>query len=1202
MKRQKQPTRKTNDLRMTGPAASVENASFDVLLRKLKIIFELTEAHRPPNWMRQIESLNTLLKGDVSALAEYLIFRISGKIPGDIKPNEITFWNFLLKNGARSSIAPAQNVMMLHVVIQKNLPALRWLLEDCQFEITECDSENNPIQPGVVTHPLMYIEFQSNSVFNDYFFSQLQAHSTSHDTALILAVRYNCVPLMKWLVENKNADINAINDNGVTPLITAVCHDNADIQQLADIVDYLIQHHADTSCKTIDGLTALHFAVLTSRQALFTKLAQTLENGEKSVADIRDTEGLTILHWAIKLNLTPMMSYLESLYQIDETLLDSDGNNLAVFAASMGRHLIATHLIQTYALDIKAINHQGMNALFSCLSIRKANVISNINWLVENHQFSLHEPNSAGETPLLFSARVNNDSSVTYLISKIPGELSDIGPDGGHIGHYLAKNNEYDLIASLLKQNKLNLMHTNFDTLTMLDVALSCWPSHRETVKVCLEHIQMLQKKSKPTPLISLSRLTYLPVLLRIFCEDTLGELGPWVESGQLPLHMACLYLPTQFIQEQLGLFKLDLNQLNKQGETALYCMMKKSLTKPSLITKALWFIKTYQPKMTNLDPLGSSLLHLACDLKKLKLVKYCVETLGLSLLKTRKGGFNAMDIALITQHEDVISYLWSKLDKLQQNLYVSRLNKQGELQLITYLITHNLYEPEALETEKSELQRPSPVKLTPQDSEGSKPCEPFVCNRTLIFEAIANHRLDYIKSLKHRRAFDELLASCADEALLMAIEQRHYLLVYHVLRIPSIRERAHLNNNAALAKACELGFFTIVECLLRIPSIQLQISNDDHAAFRLAHQYPEIRRLLLSYPEVRAYADAAEHKDGQVTSEYDIFDKNPFLLNASAPEWIAYPKCCQTNSTLKALLLQLSDIVKSSECPHAYIYGSFHFKNPNDLDILLPNITSEESRQVARALINLLITDTGIITKTDPRTGEYGYRKHGLHIIPMDWRGIKIEWVLTEMDYKSHAMKLDFTIGAQYFNLRTLQLHGIPGLNSYNDACTKRLNTISDPRDSFSVDLSRVFRAIRLMADEGFHLSEACVSAITDIFSADFNPFTNMNPDKLCQQLNLLLQSPDPSKHVDIMHALGILNKLFEYKPTYSRQPVQYYLSLLNQYCGDYCSSDESLKDFRVDICISNHPNAFYSRRSCTNLDSGAHLVVSPDIALGKF
>ena len=236
MKRQKKPSRETNSDKMTGPAAIAENAPFQVLLHKLKIIFKLTEAQRPPNWMRHIESLNTLLSGEVSALAEYLIFRITGKIPGDIKPNEIAFWNFLLNNGARPSITPVQNVMMLHVVIKKNLLVLRWLLEDCQFEITECDGENNPIQPGVATHPLLYIEFQSNSAFNHYFFSQLQALSTSHDTALILAVRYHRVLLMKWLVENQNADINEINENGVTPLITAVYHDHA------DIVDYLMQH------------------------------------------------------------------------------------------------------------------------------------------------------------------------------------------------------------------------------------------------------------------------------------------------------------------------------------------------------------------------------------------------------------------------------------------------------------------------------------------------------------------------------------------------------------------------------------------------------------------------------------------------------------------------------------------------------------------------------------------------------------------------------------------------------------------------------------------------------------------------------------------------------------------------------------------------------------------------------------------------
>ena len=48
---------------MSGPEATTENVPFHVLLPTLKTFFELAEAERPPGWMHQIESLNTLLNG-----------------------------------------------------------------------------------------------------------------------------------------------------------------------------------------------------------------------------------------------------------------------------------------------------------------------------------------------------------------------------------------------------------------------------------------------------------------------------------------------------------------------------------------------------------------------------------------------------------------------------------------------------------------------------------------------------------------------------------------------------------------------------------------------------------------------------------------------------------------------------------------------------------------------------------------------------------------------------------------------------------------------------------------------------------------------------------------------------------------------------------------------------------------------------------
>ena len=1042
MTRKKKPAAGT-DSSKTILDALQSDAPNQAHIHDLKAIFQQQEHLRPSTWKNQILALNAMKIGPGFALNAYMICKLSGDMPGGVDLAELAFWNFLLDNGAcRNILASARHSLMMLIVHQKNIHALRWILEECHFEITECPGVNNPINHGLISHPIKHIDFRVPSAFNDYFISQLSARSPLHETPVILALRHGTPPLVAWLIHEKKCDINAANDHGVTPLIEAVKQSNW------GALGYLIKCNACVSSKTKNGLTAIHYAIWNLNLHLVTSLTQALASQGKCIADIRDNEGLTVLHWAIKFNKEPLLEYLESLFQIDEAFLDPDGKNLAVFAVALNRPEIAGRLIEQYGLNIKATDSNGMSALFLNIVDAK-NGIKSIEWLINIQNFNLQERNHLGDTPLVFAARVGNHDVTAYLLTKMTADLNAVNASGNHVGHYLAEQDQHEVIKSLLKHNKIDLLHVNAEGRTMLDIALI--HEAKLTIETCIEYIQTCNKKNNGTPFMSLRKIQCLPALLKRFCNDHWASLGPWVEAGQPPLHIACFYLPQVDIEQLIIQFKLDVNQLNQHNNTALYEMVKLSLNKPGLIPKTRWFIEMFDPRLTKLDPLGSSLLHLACESQDLELTNYCVENRGLSLLKPRKDHLNAMDIALVKQNLTLVTYLWNRLTPIERASYIAHLNSKKECEHIAYLMTSHLYEPPFSEAQEDKLQLESPArKAAPTLDITLIPSEPIVCDGNGLFEAIDERRIDDIKS-----------------------------------------------------------------------------------------------------------------------------------LNAFASEWIAYPKCCQNNPMLKSLLHQLSGLIKSSTCHHAYIYGSFHFKNPNDLDILLPNIATIEAKNSALALINLLISDTGTVTIKDRWTGEYGYRKHGLHIIPMDWRGIKIEWVLTEKTFQNHALMLDFTIGAQYFNLRTLHTHEIPGLNSRHDVCNKRINTISEARDSFGEDLSRFFRAIRLMADEGFHLSEACESALNDHFSDDFNPFIRMNQDKLNQQLTLLFKSPDPAKHVKILYELRALNKLFDCLSNNAGQAAGYYKEQLRPYIQHYYPPEVLQACLVPPVYLSGNPFVFYSQQT---------------------
>ena len=1140
---------------------------YQVYLRKLKAIFLQKESLRPANWKEQIAALNTMTVGKAPALLTYFIGKISGQIPGPVDQSEIAFWNFLLSNGIdRYLVCIARENLMILIIHQKNIHALRWYLEDCHFQITACEGSGNPVKPGTPTHPLLHIEFLINSEFNTYFFNQFDACTPLHDTAIILSIRLAQMPLLVWLIRFKEQSIHVTNDNGVTPLMEAVK------TNLEPAIEYLMTLNANISSKTTAGLTALHYAIWNENEPILIKLIEGLQKQGKCVSDILDNEGFSLLHWAIKYNKLTLLDFLESLFKIDEAFLDPDGNNLAVFACAINRPEIAERLMHQYQLSIYGKNKVGMTALFLSI-VDSKNSVKSIEWLITKHSFTLSDLNILGDTPLIFAARVDNQCAIQFILQKLTGPLHRVNSEGNHVGHYLAENNQSDVIQSLLKQDKLDLMRFNADGLTMLDIALIKDASYYKTVQVCIEYAQSYHRKKQVKPLTSFRKIPSFPSLLRFFCEDHLIKLDPWVEDGQPPLHMACISLPQSHIEDLINHFKLDVNQVNQHGQTVVAYMITQGLKRPTFLKKARWFIEAFQPRLNNLDSLGSSLLHLACEQQDLELVQYCIEKQGLSLFKTRRDHLTALDIVLIRQHLHLVIYLWGRLSVAEQKSYVAQLNSNKEQQCINYLTMNHLYEPEVCE--KLEEIKPLDICITKEEASNTPiEREPTVCDRVLFLNAIEEHRVDYIKSLKHHDEFSEILASCAHEALLLAIKPGNHSMVYHLLRIPSIQKRAHENDNAALAKACELGLYPMVESLLRIPLIQSNISNNNHAAYRWAgdHQNQAILSLLLRYPEVQTYANHIEAH-----------------MLRPAPQWaVSYPKCCEDNPTLKSRLHQLSDLVNSSPCQHAYIYGSFHFKTPNDLDILLPNITSIEAKNAALALIYVLLEDSGIVTTINKHTREYGYKKHSLHIIPMEWRGIKIEWVLTEKDYQTHALALDFTIGAQYFNLKTLALHEIPGLHSRQDVQNKTINTISEPQQSFREDLSRIFRAIRLMADEGFYLSETCEGAIKGLFSSDFNPFIQgINPDKLNQQLTLLFKSPNPSKHIQILHELDVLNKLFHCISMNVGQAARYYTEQLRPYYQYHYPEEElAVNNFPASLIVSppgiasQNPFLFYSQR----------------------
>jgi hypothetical protein len=185
------------------------------------------------------------------------------------------------------------------------------------------------------------------------------------------------------------------------------------------------------------------------------------------------------------------------------------------------------------------------------------------------------------------------------------------------------------------------------------------------------------------------------------------------------------------------------------------------------------------------------------------------------------------------------------------------------------------------------------------------------------------------------------------------------------------------------------------------------------------------------------------------------------------------------------------------------------------------------DSEKINR-LIHLFMSQGGIVTSVDERTRTYGYSHEGRHIIPITWRGLKLEIVVSNKTILQHAAALDFTNGARYLSVKTLTYAKTPGIYASVDIARRIIQTIVDAHVSFLHDPRRIFRAIKMMVDENLLLSTECYNALQDIFEGDRNAFiTHISLRKIYHRMNVMLETGHAALYFEVFDKLGIFNKL---------------------------------------------------------------------------
>ena len=1015
--------------------------------------------------------------GNISFLAYVLQKILSDE---SIKP---TVLYVLIENGLELD-APlffmGKQVSILPFICQfKRLDIIIHLKEKLKLKITPSD----PFHPIGIASIQQHVELREYLVrnINDY----------CHYSPITMAVRFGYKKLCEEFIQTRPEEINQSDQAGLTPLLYA-----AQTNRLS-YYEILRQSGADISMTDLQGRNLAFYAASAGNLTLLQKLVEAYPPFLDSEDSLQDS----LLVFSIKSNQADIVHWLDT--QTEITLCNNEKVILSAFQSGQMLEWCLNH--RSMDANIKLhIRQEPCNILMSLCYLNQHEAIIRLD-LFRKYPHLVFEKNHDGNTLLdEFISEIDlsdfsfdiHFSFMDYILKYSQQKYIDEKPADS----LLLTLRSFPILVNFCLKNNLIKVNDQLDGRPILHLLETFF--YNQSMKMAKAYKIRIESNSTNEKDFALK------------CNQYYQKCTQYYQSN---------------LQEFSEKYRSSLN-LNIKDQQELHLLAKLVHSGVNSIKRIKWLLTLIQGiKLVNLDRQNSSLLHLACEAQNFDLIRWCVEKKNLSIIKVRADGLNALDLSLKTENQGVCLYLLEKLSPNQREAYL-KINSLNPM-LVDYVAETK--SAVKIKVQENECDRGGNIHQAIQDHENSSSeidslekdpgkARAFVCNQDRLMDAIHSKQITYLRQLKSCSSdYEPLLTELASALLKTAIEGMNPRVIYQLLRIPTIKMMAHLEDNAALDLACRLENKHAIYCLLKLDSVRFALSKE--------YLSPLLDHYLDEYPDhcvsqSIAYARRLQGEQSSLPT-----------LNPHAETWTFQPRC-SLNPSLQELLDLISHYLMDYP-GEAYLYGSALYKTePHDFDILLTHVRlthygeplSAEEHQVFSLIERL----GGEVLAKDRYTGRYGYRKRipNLHVIPIKWQDFQIDLVLSEHGYKDHAKILDFTIGAMYYSLKTKALHQGLDNDSIIDILKRRIETINDPYDCFQADLNRLFRAIRLMVSDDFVLSEDAEMAIKELFFQT-NPFIAMGKDKLINQLNLTFKSlPNPAKTMAILEHLGVLPRLMDY------------------------------------------------------------------------
>lgn len=385
----------------------------------------------------------------------------------------------------------------------------------------------------------------------------------------IIATESGCLPIVKWILDQKPEAIQD-KDPGNRDLIQITIEEGH-----FDVLDYLLTILKEPlNYKTENKQTLLHLYAQSSHD-MTSYIEDLLQKGMK--LDVVDNQQSTALH-----NIYHHSHFNNMKFLIDKMVeagLTLDHRNIQnetpLINSTRNAHSKAFFYLldKGASLELKGWNHENLLHIIAGAK----NKLDIIDFLVEQKQFDIHQPDNQGNTPLHYAAEHGSISHIQYLLEK--GAKTDVQNKAGQTPLHVLLGGRYNNIDGLLTSTKLLLDNGNDLNTPDANGSTPFATAFRKT-DMSVDLIRGLMKLGGNFPDFSQKTDDLLHNacesgqldLVKFLVEELMHPIDGKDKQGQSPLHIAILYLNPKIVDYLLSQ-NADLLAIDNKGQTPLHML-----------------------------------------------------------------------------------------------------------------------------------------------------------------------------------------------------------------------------------------------------------------------------------------------------------------------------------------------------------------------------------------------------------------------------------------------------------------------------------------------------------------------------------------------------------------------------------------------------------------------------------------------------